>query len=267
MNIEQESLLKAGVHFGDLTQRWNPKMEPYIFKKNGKLHLLEKQKIIDCFFHVQPQIEKMIEEENMTILFVGTTPHLAEIVKQAAVSCQSPYLVHHWLGGFLTNFHTIQKSIKHLKNLLAFQQSEKIATLSKREQVELEKKINKLKKIYEGVLDLPKDGWFDYFQGEKRPNVLLFIIGLKKEKTAVKEAKKLDIPIMAICNTSADPDLVDYVIPGNDWKASSVEYLVNAVAEVIRESKLRRDAKLTAEKSESSEEEKKWTSSKETNRV
>ncbi|CAJ0747094.1 20017_t:CDS:2 [Entrophospora sp. SA101] len=192
-------------------------MKPYIAEKNGKLHLFDQQKIIDCFFYVKPQIEKMIEEENVTVLFVGTTPHLAEIVKQAAISCQSPYLAHHWLGGFLTNFRTIQQSIWRLKNLLVFQQSEKFAALPKREQIELEKKINKLKKVYEGVLNLPKNGWFDYFQGKKRPNVLLFIIGLKKEKTAIREAKRLGIPIMAICNTSGDPSSVDYVIPGN-WE-------------------------------------------------
>lgn len=86
-------------------------MKPYIAKKNGKLHLFDQQKIIDCFFYVKPQIEKMIEEENMTILFVGTAPHFAEIVKQAAINCQSPYLAHHWPGGFLTNFRTIQQSI------------------------------------------------------------------------------------------------------------------------------------------------------------
>ena len=95
MNIEKESLSEAGVQLGNLAKRWNPKMKPYIERKNGKLHLLNEQKIIDCFFHVKLQIEKMIEEKNMTILFVGTTPHLAEIVKQAAINCQSPYLVHH----------------------------------------------------------------------------------------------------------------------------------------------------------------------------
>ena len=267
MNIEKESLSKADVHLGNLIQRWNPKMEPYIARKKGKLHLFDEQKIVESFAHVKGQLEKMIEEQNTRVLFVGTTSHLAEIIKQAAISCQSPYLVHSWLGGFLTNFRTIQRSIERLKNLLVFQQSERFATLSKKEQVEQEKEIDKLKKVYEGVLDLPRTGWFDNFQGEKRPNVLLFIIGLKKEKTALKEAKKLGIPVMAICNTSEDPDLLDYVIPGNDWKETSVNYLVNAVAEVIRESKLQRDAKLLSEKNENTEKAEKWVSSKETNRI
>ncbi|CAH1759190.1 15284_t:CDS:2 [Entrophospora sp. SA101] len=130
----------------------------------------------------------MVKEENMTVLFVGTAPHLAEIVKQAAINCQ------------FACFSAIGKICYFIQKRT----------------------------------------------GEKRPNVLLFIIGLKKEKTAIREAKRLNIPIMAICNTSADPDLVDYVIP--------VEYLVNAVAEVIRESKLRKDAELTAEESKSPEE-------------
>ena len=93
MNIEKESLSEARVQLGNLSNRWNPKMKPYISRKNGKLHLLDEQKIIDCFLHVKPQIEKMVEEDNATILFVGTAPHLSEIVKQAAISCQSPYLV------------------------------------------------------------------------------------------------------------------------------------------------------------------------------
>ena len=94
MNIEKESLSEAGVQLGNLTSRWNPKMKPYIAQKNGKLHLLDEQKIIDCFSYVKPQIERIVEEENATILFVGTASHLSEIVKQAAISCQSPYLAH-----------------------------------------------------------------------------------------------------------------------------------------------------------------------------
>lgn len=107
MNIEKESLLEAGVQFGGLTKHLNPKMKPYIARKNGKFYLLDEQKIMKCFLHSRPQIEKMIEEDNATILFVGTTPYLTETIKQAAISCQSPYLVHRWLGGFLTNFRTI----------------------------------------------------------------------------------------------------------------------------------------------------------------
>ncbi|RHZ36971.1 30S ribosomal protein S2 [endosymbiont GvMRE of Glomus versiforme] len=276
MNIEKESLLKVGIQFGNLTQRWNPKMEPYIARKSGKLHLLDEQKIIESFSYVKSQLEKMIEEDNITVLFVGTAPDLAEITKQAAISCQSPYLVHRWPGGFLTNFHTIQRSIGHLKSLLAFRQSESFATLSKREQSELERKINKLKKVYEGVLDLPKNGWFDYFQGEKRINVLLFIVWLKKEKTALREAKSLGVPVMAICNTSDDPTLIDYIIPGNiavaknkeeSKKAERAQYLINAVAEVIQESKIRKDAKLSSEESETIEKTEKLISPKETNRV
>jgi len=94
MNIEKKDLLEAGVQLGNLTERWNPKMKPYIARKKGKLHLLDEQKIIDCFLYVKPQIKKMVEEDNAVILFVGTAPHLSEIVKQAAISCQSPYLVH-----------------------------------------------------------------------------------------------------------------------------------------------------------------------------
>ena len=233
MNVEKAELLKARAHWGDLVHRRNPQMKPYIAQKSGKIHLFDEQKIIDCLSNLKSQITRMIEKENKTILFVATSQHLAEAVQQIAISCQAPYLVYHWPGGFLTNFSTIKETIKRLKSLLAFQNSERFTTLSKKEQIELEKKINRLKKTYQGVLDLPKD-----FLVEKSfPHLLLFIIGLRKEKTALREARKAGVPVMAICNTSSDPSWVDYLVLGNDWKASSVNYLVKAIAEIIRENR------------------------------
>ncbi|CAG8804731.1 8225_t:CDS:1 [Racocetra persica] len=223
-------------------------MRPYV-RKERKLHLFKEQEIIESFFYVKSQLEKMIEEENVIVLFVGTSPHLSEIVKQAAISCQSPYLANYWPGGFLTNFRTIRQQIKHLKDLLYFQKSEKFASLSKKRQAELEKEITKLKEVYEGVLDLLKyDCLFTSPREEKRSKILLFIIGLKKEKTALKEAKSLNIPVIAICNTDGDPDLIDYLILGNDYTESSVAFLIDKVAEIIRESKLKKDAGLSTEK-------------------
>lgn len=129
--------------------------------------------------------------------------------------------------------------------MIALQQSERFATLSKKKQSEIEKKINKSKKIYEGVLDLVE-----------RPNAL-FIIGLKKEATAVREAKMQNIPVIAICNTDGNPDLIEYLIPGNDYTEKSVAFLVDKVAEIIRESKLRRNARISAEEKDAAEETKK----------
>lgn len=259
IEIEKESLSEAGVQFGNLASRWNPKMKPYIAQKKGKLHLLNKQKIIDCFSYIKPQIEKMVEEDNATILFVGTSLHLSEIVKKAAISCQSPYFVRRWIGGFLTNFQNITRNISRLKKIFALQQNKKFTAFSKKKTARNQKKIiNRFWKTYEGASDF----------NNEMPNVL-FVIGLKKGKVAIKEAKSMNIPVIAICNTDADPDLIDYLVPGNDYTEKSVSFLVNKIAEVIRESKLRRNARLSAEENnnDNTEEKTKWISSKEINNI
>ena len=305
--FKKEDFLEAGVNLGNLTKNWNPKMKRYEITKSKPpefypnpqahaIHIFDIQKIIDYFRHTKTQIEELIEKHNKPVLFLGTSPHLAEIVKQAAISCNSPYLVHRWVGGFLTNFEIVSRNISNLKRLNFLRESEKFATFSKKEQTEIKKRINKLKKTYEGVLYLPTNEqqsynycpfcqekititrtynqfdrwkeetkkqlnkkfkehltavhpektdqkyfkWIEPLESPKKVNVLLFIIGLKKEKTALKEAKDSHTPVLAICNTSSDPDLVDHVILGNDWNKKSVNFLVNAVAEIIRKSKLRK---------------------------
>ena len=306
LEFKKENLLEAGVNLGDLVKSWNPKMGRYEITKSNppksypnpqaqKIHIFDAQKVIDCFLHTKSQIEELVEKYDKPVLFLGTSSYLAEIINQAAISCNSPYLVHRWVGVFLTNFEVVSQNIIKLKKLIFVQNSKKFATFSKKSQAEIEQKINKLKKTYEGVLDLPIDDkqfhiycplcqekititrnqlerWkgevkkqltqklkehliaihpeeevdqryfklIEPFEKQNRVDVVLFIIRLKKEKTALKEAKDSRTPVLAICNTSNDPDLIDHVILGNDWNKKSVNYLVNAVAEIIRKSKLKK---------------------------
>jgi small subunit ribosomal protein S2 len=225
-NFDKNELAEVGVQFGSLTRWRNPQMCPYIYKKSSKIHILDLQKIVTSCQEIGSYIRSLIEKRKM-ILFLATKRPVRDIVKEAAIRCGMPYIVNKWKGGFLTNFPEMKKKLKELHGLNNFLARDNFKNLVKKEQVILEKRRNKLQSIYEGMAD---SHW--------QPDALvLFIIGLNKEKTAFKEAKKAGTPVIAVCNTNCNPKLVDYVIPGNDENVKSVSFFANLVADAIIEAK------------------------------
>jgi len=223
-NLDKSELAKIGVQFGG-PMRWrNPQMRPYIFQKNNKNNIIDLQKVITSCQEVGHYLQSLIEKKK-TILFLATKKQSREIVKEAAIKCGMPYIVNKWKGGFLTNFSEMKKKLRELHGLNSFLAKDNFKHLVKKEQVSLEKRRNKLQSIYEGVINL-----------YRQPDAL-FIIGLNKEKTAFKEAKKVGIPVIAVCNTNCNPALVDYVIPGNDENIKSITFFANLVADSINEVK------------------------------
>jgi len=222
-NLDKNELAEAGVQFGGPVRWRNPQMRPYIYKE-AAASILDLRKITTSCQEVGNYIKSLIEKKK-TILFLATKRSTCDIVKEAAIKCGMPYITNKWKGGFLTNFSEMKKKLKELYGLNSFLARDNFQNLVKKEQVILEKRRNKLQNIYEGVINL-----------YRQPDAL-FIIGLNKEKTAFKEAKKIGIPVIAVCNTNCNPRLVDYVIPGNDESVKSVTFFANLVADAIIEIK------------------------------
>ena len=244
ISLEKNELAKIGVQFGNLTRRWNPHMRPYIYGQSNKskTHILDLQKIITSCQELGNYLNSLTEKGE-TILFLCTKKSAQEMVKEQAIRCGMPYILNKWKGGFLTNFREIGKKLKELQGLNSFIQKDGFKNLIKKEQVNCEKRRTKLQNIYEGVVDL------------KRPPKALFIIGLNKEKTAFREAKKKGIPVLAVCNSNCNPRLVDYVLPGNDESVESINFFASLVADAIQETK--RPKNLT--NIDHQEEERVWT--------
>jgi len=223
-NLDKNKLAEIGVQFGNLTRRWNPKMHPYIFKKSNKIHILDLNKVISSCQKIGDYIKSLTEKKKL-ILFLATKNKTQEIVKAQAIRCGMPYIVNKWKGGFLTNFREIGKKFIELRGLNSFIQKDSFKNLAKKEQVAHIKRQAQLQSIYEGVASLTKT-----------PEAL-FIIGLDKAKTASKEAKKMGIPVIAICNSNCNPQMADYVIPGNDENIKSVTFFAGLVADSIIEAR------------------------------
>lgn len=214
-------LLEAGVHFGHHPRRWNPKMSSYIFGTKGGVHIIDLQQ-------TYPMLKKALDvltdivAQGGRILFVGTKPQAAEIVAEAAKRCGQYYVNHRWLGGMLTNWKTISQSIKRLKEL--DEQLERNShTIIKKELLKLENDREKLNRALGGIREM----------GDT-PDAL-FIIDTIKENTAVLEAKKIGIPVIAVCDTNSDPDLIDYIIPGNDDARRAIECYTKLASDAILE--------------------------------
>ena len=244
VNLDRNQLIEAGVQFGNLARKWNPQMRPYIYKKSSRTHIIDLQKIIVSCQELEKYVESLIDKGKI-ILFLSTKKQVAGIVKEQAIRCGMPYIVNKWKGGFLTNFEEIKKKLKELQGLNGFLQKSTFKNLIKKEQVLLEKRRDKLSSIYEGVINL-----------QRKPSAL-FIIGLDKEKTAFREAKKTGTPVIAVCNTNCDPRLVDYVIPGNDRDEKSISLFANLVADAIIKAKEKNEVRNEVEKEERKD--KKWS--------
>lgn len=220
-DISLKEMLEAGVHFGHKRDKWNPKMAPYIFTEKNGVHIFDLAKTKEGLEEAIKFVSKTVANGG-TVLFVGTKNQTKNIIKEAAESCEMPYLVDRWPGGMLTNFHTILGRLKYMKD--AEEKTEGGKGLTKKEALFLKRELTKLNSVFEGVKDM-----------RKVPDVL-FVADIVKESIAVKEAKKLGLPVVGIADTNALPN-VEYVIPGNDDAVRSVRYIAEKIAEAIKTNK------------------------------
>ena len=210
-------LLEAGVHFGHHTRRWNPKMSPYIFGKRNSIHIINLEKTVPMLYEALEAIQS-IAKNGGKFLFVGTKRSASDLIAQAATNCGQYYVNHRWLGGMLTNWETVSKSIKKLKNLEDRISSGEINNLTKKERLNIERQKEKLDLTLGGIKDM--NGIPD----------ALFVIDTNKEAIAVLEANNLSIPVIAICDTNTNPSNVDYPIPGNDDALRAISLYCDLVA-------------------------------------
>lgn len=219
-----KQLLEAGVHFGHRTQRWNPKMQEYIFTERNEIYIIDLQKTAKKLDEAYTFVRD-VAAENGNILFVGTKKQAADVIKEEAIRAGMYYVNVRWPGGMLTNFKTIKKSIARLNSLNKMQEDGTFDLLPKKEVASLLKEINDLEKNLGGIKHM-----------ETLPSAI-FIVDPRKEKNAVAEAKKLGIPVVAIVDTNCDPDDADYVIPGNDDAIRAIKLISSVMADAVLEGK------------------------------
>ncbi len=218
--ITIKQLLEAGVHFGHPTKKWNPKMAEYIFTQRNGIHIVDLQKTVKKFEEAYNFVNEMAQEGG-TLLFVGTKKQAAETMREEATRCGMFYVNVRWPGGMLTNFHTIRKSIKRLKDLEKMQADGTFDLLPKKEVAKKLKEIEDLEKAYGGIKEM-----------DTLPSAV-FIVDTRKERNAVLEAKKLGIPVIAIVDTNCDPDDADYIIPGNDDAIRAIKLIASSLADAV----------------------------------
>jgi len=213
-----KEMLEAGAHYGHQCRRWNPKMRPYIFGGRDGVHIIDLQKTSECLRKAYDFVEK-VTSKGGKVLFVGTKKQAREIVSQEAKRCDMFFINHRWLGGTLTNYLTIKQSIQRLKSLEKMSEDGTYDKLAKKEVLKLEHAKFKLDRNLGGIKDL-----------KGQPDVV-FVVDANKEQIAIKEAVKLGIPVVALADTNADPDGVDFIIPGNDDSLKSLELFIKTIAE------------------------------------
>ncbi len=218
--IAMKELLEAGVHFGHQTKRWNPKMKEYIFGERNGIYILDLGKTVKLF-NIAEQFVSRLASEGRTILFVGTKRQAKDVVAEEAARCGMFHVNERWLGGLLTNFATIQRSLGRLRDLEAMATDGRFDTLSKKEIARNEKERKKLAKNLDGI------------RGMTRLPDAVFIVDTRKEQIAVDEARKLKIPVIGIVDTNCDPDQVDFVIPGNDDALRAIRLFASRIADGV----------------------------------
>ncbi|MDD5568058.1 MAG: 30S ribosomal protein S2 [Candidatus Omnitrophica bacterium] len=217
-----KQLLEAGVHFGHQTKRWNPKMKKFIFGSRSGIYIIDLEKTEECINKARDFLLD-ITSKGEYVLFVGTKKQAQEVMLEEAKRSGMYYVADRWPGGLLTNFSTIKKSINRLKEIERMREDGTFAKLTKKEVARLEKELAKLNKNFSGIVLM-----------ERMPKAV-FVIDTSKEETAVKEARRLGIPIVALIDTNSNPDLVDYPIPGNDDATKSIKAVVNIITDTIIE--------------------------------
>ena len=223
-SVPLEQLLAAGAHFGHLTRRWNPKMKEYIFMQKNGIHIIDLKKT-QINLDKALQAIKQVISEGYEVLFVGTKIQAKEIIETEAKRCGQFFVAHRWLGGMLTNFSTIKKSIKHYKNLVKMSTDGTYEKISKKERLMIDRKKEKLFAVLGGIEEM------------KRLPGIVFVVDTKKEHIAVKEARKMNIPVVAMLDTNADPTIIDYPIPANDDAAKSISLITGKIAEIVVEAR------------------------------
>ena len=221
VEVTMKELLEAGVHFGHQTRRWNPKMKPYIFGKRNGIYIIDLQKTLKLFEQVVHFVSDLAAQ-GKRILFVGTKRQAQEAIAEEARRCGEFYVTNRWLGGTLTNFVTLRASIERLKETEA-RLNDESGSLTKKERLRLEREREKMVKNLEGIRDM-----------EELPDAL-FIVDPKKEYIAVSEANKLGIPVIGMVDTNCDPELIDYIIPGNDDAIRAIRLFAARVADAYIE--------------------------------
>ncbi len=249
--IDLKQLIQAGAHFGHLTRRWNPKMKPYIFMERKGIHIIDLKKTIKALEKAAAAISE-IAAKGETILFVGTKKQAKSIIAAEAKRCGMNWVSERWLGGMLTNFQTIRKSIKRMQNIEKMETDGTFDKITKKEQLRLSREKEKLRKILEGVESM-----------KKLPGAL-FIVDIKKEAIAVNEALRLNIPIFAIVDTNCDPEPINYVIPANDDAGSTIELITKYIADAVIEGAEKYKELVAEEKAEEEREKKEKEDKKET---
>ncbi|MBO4293680.1 MAG: 30S ribosomal protein S2 [Clostridia bacterium] len=220
--VAMKQLLEAGVHFGHQTRRWDPKMAEYIFQARNGIHIIDLQKTSKKLDEAYDFIKSQAEE-GKKVLFVGTKKQAQECMKEAAIKCGMYYIDQRWLGGMLTNFGTIQKRIQRLKDLETMQEDGTFDVLPKKEVILLKKEMDKLEKNLGGIKEMTE-----------LPGVI-FLVDPKKERIAILEARKLNIPVVGLVDTNCNPEDVDYCIPGNDDAIRAVKLIADAMADAVIE--------------------------------
>ena len=213
-------LLEAGIHFGHHTRRWNPKMEEFIFGERNKIHIIDLEKTVPMLYTALETIHE-IAKKGGKILFVGTKRSASEIIASSAINCGQFYVNHRWLGGMLTNWETVSKSIKRLKELESKIETGEINSLTKKEKLNIERSREKLELNLGGIKNMPN-----------LPDAI-FVIDINKEAIAVQEARKLKIPVIAICDTNTNPNVIDFAIPGNDDAVRSISLYCDLIGSAI----------------------------------
>ncbi len=224
-----KDLLEAGVHFGHQTKRWNPKMKEYIFGERNGIYIIDLGKTARKFAEAE-QFAAALAGEGRTVLFVGTKRQAQDAIAEESQRCGMFYVNQRWLGGLLTNFTTIQRSLARLRDLEAMAVDGRYDTLSKKEIARIEKEKRKLQKNLDGIRQM-----------SRLPDAL-FVVDTRKEKIAVDEARKLKIPIIGVVDTNCDPDEVDFVIPGNDDALRAIRLFTSRIAEAILSGRTHRES-------------------------
>jgi small subunit ribosomal protein S2 len=226
MAVSMRELLEAGVHFGHQTRRWNPKMRRFIFGERGGIYIIDLQKTLESLEEAQ-SFARNLAERGGTVLFVGTKKQAQDSVEEEAKRTGMPYVNHRWLGGLLTNWRTIAERIEHLHELRRLRDEGQLELLPPKERISMQGELEKLEANLGGVADM-----------RKQPDAV-FIVDLRKEQLAVREARRLGLPVIALVDTNCDPDEADFVIPGNDDAIRSCSLVVRAIGDAVDEGKQR----------------------------
>lgn len=249
--ITIKEMLDAGVHFGHQTQRWNPKMKPYVFGARGGIHIIDLQKSVVAA-HKAAEFVKKTAAAGGRVIFVGTKKQAVEPIQEAAKRCGQFYVTKRWLGGTLTNFTTIKASIDRLKKVDLMKEKGELLYFNKKERAKIEKEYARLNEYLEGIREM------------KEPPSVMFVVDLKKEHIAIAEARRLGIPVVGVADSNSDPEVVDYAIPGNDDAIRSIKLFSSLVADAYLEGAKEFESKLRSSTDKQSDTEKETRTSRST---